>query len=460
MNLYGWHVVKVENGNNPDAIDSAIWKAKADPRPSLIIARTEIGFGLPTRQNTAKAHGEPPGDDELDNAKLKLGWPVSPRFFVPDDVLQHYRKSLQHGQEVELEWKDQFHQYGKEYPDLAEELKRRISGKLPYKWENALPEFPADDKGMATRSASGKVINSLSKSIPELIGGSADLTPSNKTWIDGFPSFQISDREGRNFHFGVREHGMGAAINGMAAHGGVIPYGGTFLVFSDYMRPSIRLSALSGYPCIWIFTHDSIGLGEDGPTHQPVEQLASLRGIPNLVVLRPADANEVSEAWRIAIKRREGPTALLLSRQNLPVIDRSTYSSATGLRKGAYVLRDFGDKQPELILMGSGSEVDLILKAAYKLVESGKNVRVVSFPSWELFENQETQYRESVFPVDIPNRIAVEAGISMGWEKWVGDKGKIISVNNFGVSAPYEIIYEEYGLTVDNIFNTANEFIS
>ena len=293
---YGWQVLKVENGNDPEEIDSAIRKAKVDPRPSLIIARTIIGFGLPTRQNTAKAHGEPPGEDELDGAKINLGWPVSPRFYVPEDVLDHYRQSKRRGQEEEENWQNLLEKYRKHFPNSAEELERRLAGKLPDKWESALPEFPIGDKGMATRAASGKVINALSEKIPELIGGSADLTPSNKTWIEGSPSFQFISREGRNFHFGVREHGMGALVNGMAAHGGVIPYGGTFLVFSDYMRGSIRLSALSDYPCIWIFTHDSIGLGEDGPTHQPVEHIASLRAIPKLVVIRPADANEVSNS--------------------------------------------------------------------------------------------------------------------------------------------------------------------
>jgi transketolase len=388
---------------------------------------------------------------------MKLGWPISPRFFVPDEVLEHFRKCLQRGQEIETYWENLLIEYRKEYPELAGEFERRIAGILPQNWESDLPVFSFDEKGIATRAASGKVINALSKGIPELIGGSADLTPSNKTWIDGFPSFQISNREGRNFHFGVREHGMGAAVNGMAAHGGVIPYGGTFLVFSDYMKASIRLSALSDYPCIWIFTHDSIGLGEDGPTHQPVEHIASLRGIPNLVVIRPADANEVSEAWRVAIQRRDGPSALLLSRQNLPIIDRSKFCSARDLDRGAYILKDFGEKQPEMMLIASGSEVELIIKAAIKLVESGISVRVVSFPSWELFENQDENYQNSVFPTEIKKRIAVEAGISMGWEKWVGDEGRIISVNKFGASAPFEKIYKEYGLTVNNIISTAKE---
>ena len=457
---YGWQVLSVENGNDPDALDSAILKAKSDPRPSLIVARTEIGYGLPTRQNTAKAHGEPPGDDELEGAKLKLGWPVTPRFYVPDEVQKHFRQCLKQGKEAQEKWDKLLMEYRIEFPDLAKEFERRIAGKLPQNWEKDLPIFNFDTKGIATRVASGKVINALSKTIPELIGGSADLTPSNKTWIDGLPSFQFFSREGRNFHFGVREHGMGSVLNGMAVHGGVIPYGGTFLVFSDYMKASIRLSALSDYPCIWIFTHDSIGLGEDGPTHQPVEHIASLRGIPNLVVIRPADANEVSEAWRVALQRRNGPTALLLSRQNLPVLDRSKFGSASDLGRGAYILKDFGENQPELLLMASGSEVDLIINAAMKLADSGLNVRVVSFPSWELFEKQDENYMGYVFPANILNRIAVEAGIQMGWEKWVGNKGRVISVDRFGASAPYEILYEKYGLTVDNIVNTAYELIT
>ncbi len=356
---YGWQILNVPDGNDVEQIDQAIQEAKADPRPSLIVCRTHIGYGLPTRQDTAKAHGEPPGDQELNGAKEKLGWPLEPRFLVPEDVLAHFRTCVARGAELESAWNTLLKSYAKAYPELASELTRRLEGRLPEGWEARIPEFPADEKGMATRISSGKVLNALASVLPELTGGSADLAPSNKTWIDGEPSFQPETRQGRNMHFGVREHAMGSVVNGMAVHGGVIPYGGTFLVFSDYMRPAIRLSALSHYGSIWVFTHDSIGVGEDGPTHQPIEHIAALRAIPNLVVLRPADANEVSEAWKLAITRRAGPTAMAFTRQDLPTLDRTVFNPASGLQRGAYVLADMGDKKPELILMASGSEVAL-----------------------------------------------------------------------------------------------------
>ena len=456
---YGWHVQNIPDGNDVQAIDQAIQKAKADPRPSLIICRTHIGYGLPTRQDTEKAHGEPPGDEELDGAKRKLGWPVQPRFFVPDDVLAFFRQAVTRGEKVESEWHARLGAYRKAYPDLAGELERRLQGDLPEGWDSKLTEFPPDAKGMATRIASGKVLNALAANLPELIGGSADLAPSNKTWIDGFPSFQADTPTGRNFHFGVREHAMGAAVNGMAVHGGVIPYGGTFLVFSDYMRPAIRLSALSDYPSIWVFTHDSIGLGEDGPTHQPIEHLAALRSIPKLTIIRPADANEVSEAWKYVIQHRHGPTALVLTRQNTPVYDRSVYAPADSLQRGAYIMADLGDNPPELILMASGSEVSLIVQAGANLAAEGVNVRLVSFPSWELFERQDQKYQEAVFPVRIKARLAVEAGVAQGWKRWVGDQGSIISIEKFGASAPYQTIYEHYGLTVENVVSQAREML-
>lgn len=448
---YGWHVQSVEDGNNVDAIDEAIKRAKEDPRPSLISIRTHIGYGLPTKQDTAKAHGEPPGDEELDGAKRQLNWPVEPRFWVPEDVLDHFRQSVRRGQQLEMDWKNRLDAYCKSYPDLAAELDRRLAGKLPEGWDVGLPLFPADAKGVATRSSSGKVLNALAGRLPELIGGSADLAPSNKTWIDGSPSFQKKTPDGRNFHFGVREHAMGALVNGMALHGGVIPYGGTFLIFSDYMRPAIRLSALSEYPSIWVFTHDSIGLGEDGPTHQPVEQLAALRAIPNLVVIRPADANEVIEAWKIAIQRRNGPTALALTRQNVPTLDRKIFSPSEGLQYGAYVLADLGEENPELILMASGSEVSLIVEAGSLLAAEGINVRLVSFPSWELFKAQKKAYQDEVLPVNVRARLAIEAGVPQGWDRWVGDQGKVISIDHFGASAPYKTLYKNFGLTVENV---------
>jgi len=459
FSAYGWQVLHVPDGNDVEAIDSAIQQAKTDPRPSLIICRTHIGFGLPTRQDTAKAHGEPPGDAELDGAKAKLGWPTSPRFDIPADVLDLFRLALARGQTLEAEWRKRLEGYRKAFPELAAELERRFKAELPSGWETALPTFPADEKGQATRVASGKIINALADKLPELVGGSADLAPSTKTWIDGSPAFQKETPLGRNFHFGVREHAMGAIVNGMAVHGGLIPYGATFLVFSDYMRPAIRLSALSHYPSIWVFSHDSIGLGEDGPTHQPVEQLAALRAIPNLVVIRPADANETTAAWKVAIMRRHGPTLMALSRQNVPTLDRSVLAPASGLEKGAYVLADVGDATPELILMASGSEVSLIVQAGMRLAAEGVNVRMVSFPSWELFAGQEAEYRNLVFPVEVKARLAVEAGVSFGWERWVGDQGYVIGVNRFGASAPYEQIYQHLGLTVDEIIRRAQALI-
>jgi len=330
-------------------------------------------------------------------------------------------------------------------------LDRRLQGELPKGWQSASPVFPADAKGMATRVASGKVINALAARIPELIGGSADLAPSTKTWIDGSPAFEPETPGGRNFHFGVREHAMGAVVNGMAVHGGVIPFGATFLTFADYMREPIRLSAHSHYPSIWVFTHDSIGVGEDGPTHQPVEHLASLRAIPEMTVIRPADANETAVAWKVAVERRHGPTLLALTRQNVPTLDRSLFAPADGLKCGAYVLADLGDGDPELILMASGSEVSLIVEAGFQLAAESVSVRLVSFPSWELFAAQDQAYREGVFPTTTKAKLAVEAGVSMGWERWVGERGVILGIDRFGASAPYEVVYREYGLTIGNI---------
>ncbi|MCL4270556.1 MAG: transketolase [Anaerolineales bacterium] len=444
---YGWHVQRVDDGNDVEAIDKAIKAAKADPRPSIIMCRTIIGFGAPNRQGTSKAHGEPLGDDELNAAKENLGWVKEPRFFIPEDVLNFYRKAVERGRELEADWKMRGEAYARLFPDLGVELQRRLSGELPKGWESALPAFPVDAKGMATRAASGKVINALAPKLPELIGGSADLAPSNNTKIDGSPAFQKDSYAGRNFHFGVREHAMGSVLNGMSIFGGIIPYGATFLVFADYMRASIRLAALSHYPSIFIFTHDSVGLGEDGPTHQPVEHLTSLRLIPNLVVIRPADANETAQAWKVAISRRDGPTVMALTRQNLPTLE-----SPALVEKGAYVLKDFGT--PEIILMASGSEVSLILDAAQKLADEGKGVRVVSFPSWELFEKQDEAYRESVLPKNIQKRLAVEAGATLGWERYAKS---VIGIDRYGASAPAKVIFEKLGFTVDNVVAKAKE---
>lgn len=456
---YGWHVQIVEDGNDVGAIDAAIEAAKADERPSIIVCRTQIGYGLPTRAGTAQAHGEPPGVEELQGAKRALGWPLEPDFLVPDDVLAFFREAKEKGAAAERAWQALFDDYKKAYPELGAELERRLKGELPEGWDQGLPEFPADEKGMATRKASGTVLNALAARIPELIGGSADLTPSNNTWISDSVSFQPNARTGRNINFGVREHGMGAITNGLAVHGGVIPYAGTFLVFSDYMRPAVRLSALSHYPSIWLYTHDSIGLGEDGPTHQPVEHLAALRAIPNLPVIRPGDANEVREMWKFGIAHRSGPVLFALTRQNVPVIDRQKYASAEGLKRGAYVLADLGDRKPELILMASGSEMPIIVQAGEKLAAEGIAVRLVSFPSWELFEQQDEAYRTEVLPESIPNRIAVEAGVRQGWDRWIGPNGVMIGVNSFGASAPYKVIYEKFGLTAEKVIEQAHRML-
>jgi transketolase len=451
---YGWHVQKIEDGNNVDAIDEAIRAAKIDPRPSLIAVRTIIGFGAPKKQGTAKAHGEPLGDEELNAAKENLGWPVEPRFLIPGEVLEFYRGAIDKGREAEDDWKARFDTYKGTYPALGAELDRRLNSELPEGWDTGLPSFAPDAKGMATRAASGKVLNVLSAKLPELVGGSADLTPSNNTKFDEAGDFQKDNRTGRYIRFGVREHGMAAALNGMNLFGGVIAYGGTFLIFSDYMRPAIRITAISGIPTVFVFTHDSVGLGEDGPTHQPIEHLPSLRAMPNLVLIRPADANEVTEAWKFAINHRDGPTALALTRQNLPILDRSVTAPASELGRGAYVLRDFG--KPEIILIASGSEVSLIYEAAQKLADEGRGVRVVSFPSWALFEKQDEAYRESVLPKNVTARLAVEAGATFGWERYAKS---MIGIDHYGASAPYKIIFENFGFTVANVVAKAKELI-
>jgi transketolase len=456
---YGWHVQKVEDGNDVEAIDQAIQAAKEDPRPSLIVCHTIIGYGAPHKQGTSKAHGEPLGEEELKLAKENLGWPVEPKFLIPDDVLAHFREAVDCGRDAEAAWNEKFETYQKQHPEQGTELKRRLDGVLPKGWDADLPIFPADAKGLASRAASGKIINALAPKVPELIGGSADLEPSNKTWIADSPAFEKDTPQGRNFHFGVREHAMGAAVNGMALYGGVIPYGGTFLVFSDYMKPAIRIAALSHIPSIYVFTHDSIGLGEDGPTHQPIEHLAALRAVPNVTVIRPADANETVEAWKFALTHRNGPIALILTRQSLPTLDRSIVDSASELVKGAYVLNDFGEKEPELILMASGSEVSLVYDASARLAAEGANVRAVSFPSWELFEQQDEAYREAVLPKRISKRLAVEAGASLGWERYVGTQGAVISMERFGASAPAKILFEKFGFTVENVIEKARELL-
>ena len=448
---YGWHVQKVADGNDVEAIDAAIRAAKADPRPSLIDVRTIIGYGAPQKQGTSKAHGEPLGDDELNAAKQNLGWPLEPRFLIPGDVMEFYRDAVDRGRELETDWKMKLDAYTRLNPALGTELQRRLSGQLPEGWEASLPTFPVDAKGLATRASSGKVLDALAVKLPELIGGSADLTPSNNTKFEEAGDFQPDNPGGRYIHFGVREHAMGAALNGLNLFGGVIAYGGTFLIFSDYMKPAIRIAAISESPAIFVFTHDSVGLGEDGPTHQPIEQLATLRATPHLTVIRPADANEVAQAWRVAISSRNRPTALALTRQAVPTLE----GTANGmLNKGAYVLKDFGT--PELILMASGSEVSLVFGAAKKLAEDGHGVRVVSFPSWDLFEAQDESYKESVLPKNITARLAVEAGSTVGWDRYAKS---ILGIDHFGASAPHKVIFENFGFTVDNVVAKAKALL-
>ena len=444
---YHWHVQQVEDGNDVEAIDAAIRAAKADPRPSLIAVRTTIGFGSPKRQGTAKAHGEPLGEEELKAAKENLGWPVEPRFLIPGDVMEFYREAVEHGREREADWRMRVEAYTRMHPALGAELERRLSGQLPENWDVDLPTFPVDAKGMATRASSGKVLDAISRQLPELVGGSADLTPSNNTKFEEAGDFQKDNPAGRYLRFGVREHAMGAALNGINLYGGMIAYGGTFLIFSDYMKPAIRIAAISHIPSIFVFTHDSVGLGEDGPTHQPIEHLAALRAVPHLSLIRPADANEVAQAWKMAISNRGGPTALALTRQAVPTLEGT---GAGMLEKGAYVLKDFGE--PEVILMASGSEVHLILEAGKQLSAEGLGVRVVSFPSWDLFEAQEEAYRESVLPKALPVRLAVEAGATLGWERYASST---LGIDHYGASAPYQVIFERFGFTVQNIVSRA-----
>jgi transketolase len=461
FSAYGWQVQQVVDGNDLKEIEAAIQAAQADKnRPSLIAVRTCIGCGSPNKQDTAGAHGEPLGLEEIRLTKENLGWPIEPAFYVPDEALDYFRQALPAGEKHEKEWQHKIAAYEKAYPELAGEWKQILSGKLPEGWDQTIPAFPADPKGTATRVASGTVLNALAAKIPNLMGGSADLAPSNKTMQKGSRHFAPDQYDQRNFHFGVREHGMGSILNGMALHGGIIPYGGTFLIFSDYMRPPIRLAAMMGLKVIYVFTHDSIGLGEDGPTHQPVEQLASLRLIPNLTVIRPADANETAEAWRMALQIQGGPVALILTRQNLPTLDRSQMPGADNLAYGAYVLNGQETLSPDIILMASGSEVSIALRALEQLKKKGLAPWVVSMPSWELFDKQPESYRNQVLPPAITNRLAIEAGRTLGWERYVGGKGKVIGLDHFGASAPYQTLYEKFGLTADQVVSKALEMVN
>jgi transketolase len=449
---YNWQVLQVKDGNDIEAILNALKTAKADTeRPSIIMLRTQIAFGSPGKQGSADAHGAPLGVDEICLTKKNLGCPEDQDFCVPDEALNIFRDCIQKGKETESLWQDLFGSYSKKYPELANEWNDFRDGKLPGGWDLNIPDF-AQSGPIATRSASGQVLNAIAGKVFNLIGGSADLAPSNKTIINTSHDFQKNSPDGRNIRFGVREHAMGAILSGMALHKGIRPYGGTFLVFADYMRPSIRLAALMKLPVIYVFTHDSIAVGEDGPTHQPVEHLASLRIIPNLLVIRPADATETAEAWRQAILSKDRPVALILSRQKLEVISRGDNSnpSASNVAYGAYVLSD-SDGKPDIILMASGSEVQLVLKAKESLKEKGVQVRVVSMPCCELFNDMSEAYRERVLPKDITARIAVEAGISMGWERYAGTRGAVIGIDHFGASAPGGKLMENFGFTVEKI---------
>jgi len=446
---YGWQVQRIPDGNDLDAIDAAIDQAKRlTERPSLIIVRTHIGWGSPHKQDSAEAHGAPLGADEVKATKQNLGWPSLEPFYVPEEALEHWRRARDRGARLEADWRKRWDKYRAANADLATELERRLAGRLPAGWDGSLPVFGPTD-AQATRAASGKAINAIALKLPELIGGSADLTGSNNTEIKGGGVFSGTARAGRNFHFGVREHGMGAALNGIALHGGFIPFGGTFLIFSDYMRPSIRLAALTHLKPIYVFTHDSIGLGEDGPTHQPIEQLAALRAIPNMTVIRPSDPTEVVEAWRAAITHRDGPVALILTRQKVAVVDRSKYAPAAGLHQGGYVLAD--SPNPDVVLMATGSEVELILGAYEQMKADGRRPRAVSMPCLEYFAKQSDGYRNSVLPPGVP-RIAVEAAAPQSWYRWVPEgNGVIMGIDRFGESAPYQRIYKEFGLTVDAV---------
>jgi transketolase len=468
---YGWHVQHVPDGNDLAAIDAALHAAKDEAsRPSIISVRTIIGYGAPNKQGTFHTHGSPLGPEELRAAKENLGWPLEPTFFIPDDVSHHFRKALAEGAVREAEWEAAFSAYAESYPDEAGEFMRRMGGGLPAGWDAVLPTFQTDPKGIATRKASEAVMQALAPGVSELMGGSADLNPSTLSWLKGFGDFQsptTSPAElqgevggewgygGRNVHFGVREHAMGAITTGMALHGGFIPYTATFLIFSDYMRPPMRLAAMAKTRVVYIFTHDSIGLGEDGPTHQPIEQVMNLRVIPNLTVIRPADAAETVEAWRMALLKSDGPTALVFTRQGVPVLDRAECAPAESLQRGGYILWESTTTAPEVILIGTGSETHIALEAGKQLAAEGIGVRVVALPSWELFDQQPKKYRETVLPPDVTARVAVEAGITLGWEHYVGLEGAIVGMRSFGASAPSQVLYEKFGITVEGVMQAA-----
>jgi transketolase len=455
---YGWHVQRVPDVNDLETLDAAIRRAQAETaRPSLIICRTHIGYGSP-KVDSAKAHGEPLGVREIELTRKTLGWPWVEPFYVPPEAVAQWRRAADTGRVAHEEWQMRYASYEREHGEPAAELNRRIRRVLPPGWEAAIPTFTAENGTIASRAASGTVLNAIVARLPELIGGSADLTGSNDTALRGVPDFSHDDYAGRYIHFGIREHAMGAILNGLAVHGGLIPFGGTFLIFSDYMRPPIRLAALMRQRVIYVYTHDSIGLGEDGPTHQPIEQLTALRCIPNMTVMRPADANETAEAWRVAITHTDGPVALVLSRQKLPYIDRVRYASAAGVARGAYVLADADGGAPHVVLLASGSEVSLILEARTQLAAAGVRARAVSVPSLELFARQPDAYRASVLLRGVP-RVSIEAAHPMSWQQWVGSDGIAIGLERFGASAPAPRIYQELGLTVERVVAAATGLV-
>jgi transketolase len=473
---FGWHTIKIGDGNDLEAIDRALEEARRETdRPSLILVQTHLGYGSPNKQDSYKAHGSPLGVEEVKLTKQNLGWPVEPPFYVPEESLKHFRKAVEAGRKLEKEWDTKLEAYAEAYPDLAEELQMVMLGELPDDWEAGLIQFKPDDGPMATRVASGKIMNAIGPGVPSLIGGSADLDPSTHTALKDDGDFENPARaggdmqgsagggwsyEGRNLHFGVREHAMGAILNGLAVHGGIMPYGATFLIFSDYMRPPMRLAALMGLHVIYVFTHDSIALGEDGPTHQPVEQLVGLRAIPNMTVIRPADANETATAWRIAIEHKNGPVAMVFTRQKLPILDMNEHPQIKlGVEAGGYILADTpqGGK-PDIVLIATGSEVHLALEARKQLENDQINARVVSLPSWNLFVNQPEQYRQQVLPVGVPI-LAIEAGASLGWKSYVGPQIEVIGVDKFGASAPGETVMRQYGFSVENISKRAKNIL-
>ena len=452
---YGWHVVRISDGNNLDAIHAAVQQAREETeRPSLVMVKTHIGYGSP-KQDSASAHGEPLGVEALKATKEKLGWPSNKLFFVPSEVLDHFKSRMVSGKIAEENWKTLARDYEAKFPENAKRFFRQMRGELAQNWDSEIPVFNPEDKPEATRVSSGKVLNAIAKRVPNILGGSADLAPSTKTMISGESAQGPENSAGRNIHFGVREFAMGAIVNGMALHGGVIPYAATFFIFSDYLKPAIRLAALMDVHSIFVFTHDSVAVGEDGPTHQPIEQLAALRAIPNLTSIRPADANETAEAWRVALKSN-GPVALILTRQNLPVLDRSKLVPAKLLERGAYVLSDLGQDEPQIVIIASGSEVHLALKTQDVIYNKHRiSSRVVSMPSWDLFQKQSQDYKNEVLPPSIKKRLAIEAGSSFGWERWVGTEGEIISIDKFGASAPGSQVLSLYGFNEDNVLRTA-----